>query len=373
MKFTIDKRVLRDVLSRVQGITGKKTNLAITETVLIRAEGSGITLTASDSENGMEGSYPATVEQEGLAAINSKKLFEIARDFPVDNIVLNEVENRLIEIGSEKTEYRIVGLNPDDYPAMPHIGEIEMFEMGAADFSTMIEKTVYISGSPDDSRPHVHGCFFERFERDDAKVLSMVSTDGNRLSKVEYVYPKEADFEAAPGILIPKRGLQEINKFLDEEGTVRVGFKENQIVVKKDNETIIYRLMEGEFPKYHAIIERGDEGNFIEINKPEFLMTLKRMSILTTDDNKGVIFSFGNGKLVITTTHPELGESKEDMEIDFDGDPLDLAFNPKYFIDSLNMIEEDTVILHVIQRKRPCFVVGQGNENFLSVVMPMSI
>lgn len=373
MKFIIHKQLLQDVLARVQTITNRKTDLAITSTVLIKAEGNKITLMASDAENGMEGVYPATVEKEGIVAINSKKLYEISKEFPADHMVINEIQNRLIEIKNGKIEYRIVGLNPDDYPEMPYVGDIDMFEMDAADFAAMIEKTVFVGGSHDDSRPHANGCYFERSETDEGKILSMVSTDGNRLAKVTYVYPQNADFETAPGILIPKKGLHEISKSLDENGTIRIGFKENQIVVKKDNETIIYRLMEGEFPKYHAILEQRNEGHPIEVNKQDFLMTLKRMSILTTEDNKGVIFNFRNGKLVITTTHPELGESKEDMDIEFDGDPLELAFNPKYFIEALNMIDEDTVVLHVIQKNRPCFILGYNNKNSLNAIMPMII
>ncbi len=373
MKFTIDKIVIRDVLSRIQGITGKKTNLAITETVLIKTDESGIHLMATDSENGMEGFYPAEVEEEGSIAINAKKLFEIVKDFPSDKIVVHEVERRFIEIIDESTEYRIVGLNPDDFPEMPDIGEIELFEMPSADFKHMVENTVFVVGPVDDSRAHIHGCFFERFEMDDGIVLRMISTDSNRLSKVDYVYPKDAPIPIEPGILIPKKGLSEVIKFLDDEGVVRIGFMDNQLVVKKENETVIIRLLEGKLPPYDAIIERGDDFHSIEMDKKMFMAMLRRMSILTTEDYKAVLFAFGNDKLTITTTNPELGESKEEMNIDYEGDPLQMAFNPRFFIDALNMIADDTVYTFIVHHKRPCFIEGMDDRNLLSVIMPMSI
>ena len=132
MKFTIDKSVFGGVLAKVQGITGRKTNLAISETVLIKAAESGITITATDLETGFEGTYPAEVDTEGTIAINAKKLFEIVKDFPGDEIPVNEIENRWIEIGNQNVEYHIVGMNPDDFPGTPHIEEISCFEIESA-------------------------------------------------------------------------------------------------------------------------------------------------------------------------------------------------------------------------------------------------
>lgn len=373
MKFTIERDVIRDVLSRIQGITGKKTNLAITETVLIKTDESGIHLMATDSENGMEGFYPAEIEEEGAIAINAKKLLEIVKDFPSDQIVVHEVERRFIEIVDENTEYRIVGLNPDDFPIMPDIGEIELFEMPSADLKHMVENTIYIVGPTDDNRAHIHGCLFERVEDEDGKIVRMVATDSNRLSKVDYVYPPDAPIPIDPPMLIPKKGLQEVNKFLEDVGVVNVGFLDNQLVVKKENETVIIRLLEGGFPPYDAITERGDDYHAIEMNKQKFMAMLRRMSIFVTDDYRAVLFSFGNDKLRITTTNPELGESKEEMDIDYEGDPLEMAFNPRFFIDVLNLIADDTVYVYVVHNQRPCFIEGIDDRNLLSVIMPMSI
>ncbi len=372
MKFTINKRDIRDVLSKIQGITGRKTNLAISETVLIKTAESGIILTATDLETGFEGTYPAEVESEGTIAINAKKMFEIVRDFPSDEITVNEIESRWIEIGNQNIEYHIVGMNPDEFPETPHIEELSYFEIDSAPLKRMIEKTVVISGAPDDKRAHINGIFFDRIANENEKVVRMVATDGSRLSTAEYIYANNFDLPTGPGIIIPKKGLNEVAKFLGSEGGVQIGFKDNHFVVKKESETIIIRLLEGDFPKYNDIIVR-DGGNFIKMDRQLFLMMLKRMSILSSDTYKGVIFNFGENRLLITATNPDIGESKEEMTIDYNEKSLKVAFNPKYFIETLNLVDGDLAVLNIIDDKRLCLVQGEDDRSYLSVIMPMRI
>ncbi|MCP4352400.1 MAG: DNA polymerase III subunit beta [Desulfobacterales bacterium] len=372
MKFKINKKDIRDVLSKIQGITGRKTNLAISETVLIKAAGSGITLTATDLETGFEGNYPAEVESEGTIAINAKKIFEIVRDFPSDDITVNEIESRWIEIGNQNIEYHIVGMNPDEFPETPHIEELTYFEIDSAPLKRMIEKTVVIGGAPDDKRAHINGIFFDRIANENEKIVRMVATDGSRLSTAEYVYANNFDLPTGPGIIIPKKGLNEVAKFLGAEGGVQVGFKDNHFVVKKESETIIIRLLEGDFPKYNDIVVR-DDGNTIKMDRQLFLMMLKRMSILSSDTYKGVIFNFGENRLLITATNPDIGESKEEMGIDYNEQTVEVAFNPKYFIETLNLVDDDIAVLNIIDEKRPCLVQGENDKSYLSVIMPMRI
>ena len=129
MKFTIKKPDIQDVLSKVQGLAGRRTNLAITTNVLLRAEGSEIGMTATDLETGFEGVYPAQVEREGAIAINAKKLFEIIREFPTDEITLVEVENQWIEISNGNVEYHIVGMNPEEFPDNPRVEDAALVDV----------------------------------------------------------------------------------------------------------------------------------------------------------------------------------------------------------------------------------------------------
>jgi DNA polymerase-3 subunit beta len=372
MKFTINKNDILDVLSKVQGLTGRKSSLAITENILIKAFGSEISISATDLETGFEGGYESEIESEGILVVNARKIFEIVREFPSDEILINEVENQWIEIRNQSVEYHLVGANPDDFPEIPQIQDVHYFNIDSSSFKKMIEKTVMITGASDDKRAHIIGIYLEKIDEDDEKIIRMVSTDGSRLTTVDYTYGKASELPVIQNIIIPKKGLIEVNKFLESAGTIQIGLKDNHFIIKKDAETIIIRLLEGEFPEYREIINRG-KGHVINLNKQQFIMMLKRMSILTSDNYKGAIFNFKDDKLTITSTNPDIGESKEEMTISFEGESIEVAFNPRYFIETLGVIESEKVILNIVDEEKPCLIEGEEDKGFLSVIMPMRI
>lgn len=372
MKFKVKKNDVVEVLSKVQGITGRKSNLAITANVLIRTTDYGIMIVATDLETGFEGLYPATIEKEGAIAINSRKFYEIVREFPSDEIGIQEIDNHWVKIGNKKVEYNIVGMNPEDFPDTPQVEETPFFEIGSKDFKNIIDKTIVITGATDEKRAHITGAYFEFLNLESQNCVRMVSTDGNRLSKADFLFDQDKNMPDGSGIIIPKKGLHEVMKFLDSEGTVQIGFKNNNFIVKKESETIIIRLLEGEFPEYAEIIKKSD-GNIVPIDRQLFLMMLKRMSILSSEEYKGVIFNLTPDKLMVTATNPDLGESKEEMEIKFDGSPIEVAFNPRFFIETLNAIEQQTVIVNIIDEEKPCIIHGENDDTYLSVIMPMKI
>jgi len=372
MKFKITKQDILDVLSKIQGLTGRKSNLAITANILISTTDYGINIIATDLETGFEGQYPAKVESHGAIVINSRKFYEIVKEFPSEEIQVNEVENHWIKIGNEKVEYNIVGMKYEDFPETPNIDDVEFFSIESGVFKNMIEKMTIITGASDEKRAHITGIYFKIIRNDDQNIVRMVSTDGNRLSKIDCVYEKDFKLPQEQGIIIPKKGMYEVVKFLEPVGMVQLGIKKNNFIIKKDTEIIIIRLLEGDFPEYADIIKKG-ASHALYIDRNMFLMMLKRMSILSSDNYKGVVFNFTYDKLLITTTNPDIGESKEDIDIDFKGDPIEVAFNPRYFIDTLSVIDSKKVIINIIDEEKPCLIEGENDDTYISVNMPMRI
>ena len=373
MKFTIKKADIQDVLGKVQGLAGRKTNLAITTNVLIRSEGSEISITATDLETGFKGHYPAAIEASGGIAINAKKLFEIIKEFPTDEISLHETENQWIEISNKNVEFHIMGMNPDEFPDNPAIEDAELFEVDSGALSKMIDKTIFVSGAGDDRRAHITGALMEILHEENPPLFRLVATDGSRLTKVDYPFEEGTPLPQIPTAIIPKKGLSEIGKFLEPGGNVQLGIKNNNFIVKKANEIIIVRLLEGDFPKYQDIIVKPENAFEIKLPKTAFLKTLRRMSILSSENYKGVIFKYEKDRLEIRANNPELGESKEDLSIAFSGDVIEGAFNPRYFLETLAVIEEDTVLIHIVDGERPCLLEGDKDKSFLSIIMPMRI
>ena len=116
-----------------------------------------------------------------------------------------------------------------------------------------------------------------------------------------------------------------------------------------------------------------NEARQIILNKQLFMMMLKRMSIFSTEDYKGVIFNLNDDKMIISSTNPELGESKEEMFITYADTPIEVAFNPRYFIESLSVIEEEQVLISIIDDKNPCLIEGETDKSYVCVIMPMRI
>ncbi|MFO7964802.1 MAG: DNA polymerase III subunit beta [Desulfobacterales bacterium] len=373
MKFKINKIDFQNILSKIQGLTGRKSNLAITTSALIQSIPEGIKITATDLETGYEGFFPAEVTAEGSVAINSKKLLEIVREFPNENIVLHEVDNHWIEIGTKKVEYHIVGMDLNEFPTFPQIEDVPFFKINAKNLKDMIEKTIVISYSGDEKRAHIIGLYFEIVNTESEKMVRLVSTDGNRLSTADCRFDGKVRMPESSGYIVPKKGMGELSKFIDSEEDVDIGFKENHLVLKKNKETIVIRLLNGDYPQYRDILAHKESGNIIEFSKLDLLMMLRRMSILSSEDYKGVIFKFSHNGLVVNSTNPDIGESKEEMEIIYDGNLIEVAFNPRYFIEALNCVKDDQVYMNILDEEKPCFIEGKEDKNYLSVIMPMRI
>jgi DNA polymerase-3 subunit beta len=373
MKCTTKKADIQDVLAKIQSLAGRKTNLAITTNVLIRSDVSEIRLIATDLETGFEGHYPADINEEGSIAINAKKLFEIIKEFPSEDILFNETENQWIEISNQKVEYHLMGMNPDEFPEHPQIEDAPFFEVESEALSRMINQTVIVSGASDDRRAHITGVLMEILPGEGGPLFTLVSTDGSRLSKVDYPLAKDVALPEMPTIIIPKKGLSEVGKFLEAGGSVQLAIKNNNFVVKKANETIIVRLLEGEFPKYQEIIAKPEESVPAFLDRRAFQKTLRRMSILSSENYKGIIFKFDQDLLEIRANNPELGESKEQLPIEYKGNLIEAAFNPRFFYESLTVINEDKIKINLTDSERPCLLEGQEDQRFLSVIMPMRI
>ena len=371
MKLSADRKSLSEVLSQIQGIANRKTNLAITSDVLIKASGSEVTIIANDLETVFQGVYEADIESDGIISINAKKLYEIIREYPDTIVPIHEIENRWIEIGKGNILYHIVSSDYDNFPETPVIEDIPFVEVDSAAFRKMVEVCSMVGFGQDEKRIYVLGAFLEKLSDESGKKLRMVSTDSRRLNLYDMEYTGELE-TGDETILIPKKGLSELTKFLEREGTVNIGIKDNHFIVRKANETVMIKLLDGEYPDYRRVI--NTEGMTpVEMDRSMFLMVMKRMSILSSDDYKSVLLHFRENELAVTITNPEIGESKEEILINYTGDEIETAFNPRYFIDALNIIEGTSVLVNIRDKKSPCILSGMEDTKLVCAIMAMSV
>jgi len=371
MELKIEKQILLQALTKVQGITGKKTNIPITSNVLLTGKEGLLYVAATDLEIAFNGTYEAEIIKEGSVAIPSRKFFEIVKDFPSDKVVMKELENKWIQIADKNVEYNIVGMEPDDFPGLPSVDGVELLDLESDIFKNMIEKTIF-SILSDEGRAHLAGVFFETVVENDEKKIRMVSTDGHRLSKIEQPIQGGQNLSLKEGVIIPKNGIAEVLRILEGGKKIQIGFKDNSFIVKKDQEGLIIRLLEGEFPDYQLVIPKRNKGE-LRVEKGAFMMMLKRMSILSSDKYRSVRFKIDKEKMETMTTNPEIGESKEVISVDYSGERIEIAFNPRYFVDVVSTMASDDIIIKLNDEATPCILEGEKDPNFLSVIMPMRI
>jgi DNA polymerase-3 subunit beta len=200
----------------------------------------------------------------------------------------------------------------------------------------------------------------------------MVSTDGHRLSIIEKLFPGSEALDIDEGVMIPKKGMNELNKLASEGGTLEIGFREKNCVAKKENALLVMRLLEAKFPDYKEVIPKK-ERYLINVDRLTFLDAMRKMLILSNERYKAVKIALEDNKMELVSTNPDLGEAREDMQVEYNGNRMEAGFNPRYFIDALQAMESEQVVLGFIDNSKPCVLKGDADKGFLGLIMPMRL
>ena len=373
MKFTIEKDIFVKALQKIQGIVEKRNTMPILSNVLIEAEDDKLTLIATDLEVGMKSSYPAKVTESGKITISAKKLYEIIRELPDETILFSTRDNNWVDISCGKAKFNIVGLSPDEFPFFPKINENILFTLSSAELSSMIELTAYAICN-DETKYNLNGILFKISRDESGNTLRLVATDGHRLCVADQKVADTAANELLDkGVIFPKKGIVELKKLCDEEqGDILLGFIDNSAAIIKGNTTVVMRLVDGEFPDYTRVVPTGNNREVI-INREKFIHSLKRMAILSSEKFKGIKFDIENGSMEISSSNPELGEAREELDVNYTGEKITTRFNARYLIDVLNVLADDEIVLLLRDDMSPAILKPANKDGFLSVVMPMRL
>lgn len=371
MNFLIEQEDLLKGLARVQSIVERRTAMPILANVLLEARKGELILTATDLEVGIRGSHPAIVEKEGSITLPSRNLFEIVKELPKGKISFQKKENFWMQIASGKALFNIVGLSSEDYPSLPNHKDKKFYDINPKLLKEMIEKTIF-SVSNDETRYHLNGIFFEKPKKEGGCVR-MVATDGHRLSLIDKEVEFSSELTFTRGVIIPKKGMVELKKLLEEEeGNYQIGFDTNNVIIKKESVILFIRLIDGEYPDYEQVIPIANKKRIV-VDRDKFLCSLRRISLLAHERSRAICLSVKPNVLEISTNNPEVGEAKEEIDISYKGQSIDAAFNAKYFMDILTAIQSEEVILELDDKLSPGVVRPTGDSGYFCIVMPMRI
>jgi DNA polymerase III subunit beta len=365
---------LLDGLNSLQNVTNKKGTMAILSNVLIECVAGGILLTGTDLEVGLRCFVPADVRMEGSLTLPSKKLFEIVRESGSEEVVIEETENSWVVIKAGLSTYNLAGIPRDEYPSFPVYDEESFLSVQSHIFLDLIDKVIYSIASEQENIYSLTSVLFEKEKREDIYYLRMVSSDGHRLSIMEKDVAADLDqLHLNEVTLIPKKGIQEWKKFCEGRDTVELSIEEKQMVIRDRQAVMVIRLKQGEFPRYSAILQAVELTNCAKINRIPFLESLKRINLFTEDIFHTIQLQLDQDKMVLSSQSADLGNAKDEQAVEYRGEPLILGFNCRYFIDTLQVMNGDTVEAYINSNNSPCLIRSAEDQGFISIIMPMQL
>jgi len=371
MELNIQKQNLLDALQLSLGIVEKRSSMPILSNVLMETYEDSVRIMATDLQVSVRLQCPAQIIEPGGISILARKFFEIIRELPEDNIYMKLNENNRLLISCKDARFNIVGLPATDYPPLPELESVKTIKIDGSLLKDMIEKTIS-SVSLDEGRFNLSGIYLEKGQEKDKPSLRMVSTDGHRLTLMDKgVEGLDTEF-LSKGVLMPRKAVSELIKILETPGEAEIGFKDTFGVFKKEETLMIMRLLESNFPDYHLVLPKK-KSKTILITKNDLADIMKRMAVLSTDKYKGVKFKLSKGNLEIQSVNPEIGDAKENLALNYEGGAVEIGFNARFFLDVLQVMESETIILDLNDSVSPAILSGEKDPGFMALIMPMKL
>lgn len=362
MKFKAQKEVLLNGIQIVQSIITTKIALPILSNMLIETQQDKLRLTATDLDVGISCVIPVEIQEGGAITLPGKRFAEIIRDLPSSDVMVSIKKNNLAIIETDSCQFKLSGLSAEEFPKLPEFKDKEVIQLEQGNLKEMLGLTSF-AVSLDESRYILNGILFH-FYKDN---LILVSTDGKRLAISEERLKMGLDKEI--NIIIPIKTIHELNRNLKEEGQLFLTLSHNQVLFDLGGVMIISRLIEGEFPDYKQVIPPISESK-ITLDREQFLLAIKRASLLATPDYQAVKLEVFKDKLVVSKSTPEIGESREEISAKYPGKEMVIGFNPTYLIDVLKNLSDEKIDFEITDSEKPGVIRCDG---YTYIVLPMRL
>lgn len=372
MKFSIEKNYLLSRLKIVEKIASMRGINPILTTILIEAqEDNKIKLTATDMDMSVETNQVASVEEPGATTMGAKKLIEIVNKLP-DKPILFELNSstQIMQISCGRTKYEVISLESGDFPKVfRDINKVNEFEIETEPFIKGIEHTVFACASPE-SRNVISGVII-KLRKDN---IEMAATDGNRLTRlIQQINEKEL-LEEEIKIIIPSKALNEFARICQITGDkkVTIVISKVKVLFKTENFVLESQLLDGIFPPYSQLIPKSFPKNVI-VDREEFLNALDRVSTMVSDRTSIIEFTFEHNLIKMLAQTPEEGKSNDELEVEYQDDPLEIAFNYKYIIESVKNMDSEKIHIGLNGSLSATMFNPVNEEDYVCLIMPVQL
>jgi len=365
MKVLCDRERLREALTVVTSVIPLKSTRPAIENVCLVASDDTLELVGTDLDVAVRYRVAdVKVEEPGTALVPARVTSDFVRDLSGETVRLRTKGPSFVIEGGTGERCELTTVDPDEYPVVAHFAEDGALPVQSGHFAHLVQRTTF-AAAREAGRYAMHGILTE-FEGDE---LRMVATDGRRLVLAKA--PSEERCDSPKRAIVPTKGMQLFCKVMDDPTeVVRVHFGENQLGLKTAKAEVYARLIDGEFPRYSAVIPASAE-NMFEADTQALHQKLKLVANVTSADTRAVRLSIQKERLTIHGRSASMGEAEASLDVRFEGKPCDIAFNPDYLIDGLKNCEQATVRFEYNEKNNPGkFTLG---ENYIYVVMPITI
>jgi DNA polymerase III subunit beta len=368
-----------DALQAVSGIVERRHTLPILANVLVRKTGSHIEFTTSDLEIQVRTSAELGGDAGNFATtVGARKLIDILRSLPADQMVTLTANQNKLTLQGGKSRFTLQTMPADDFPLVQEAADFgPMFSVPQKVLKTLINQ-VHFAMAVHDIRYYLNGILFVA----EGKSLTLVATDGHRLALAQATLEVEIPKQE---VILPRKTVLELQRLLkdnkdnskdDKEGSadapIEMRFAGNQAKFSFSGMEFVTKLVEGKFPDYNRVIPKNHK-NIITLGRASLLSSLQRAAILTSEKFKGVRVNIEPGTLRIASSNAEQEEAKEEIEIDYAGDPIEIGFNVTYLMDALANMSVDMVKLELQDNNSSVLITVPEQAGFKYVVMPMRI
>jgi len=371
MKVIAERAALLKSLSHVQSVVERRNTIPILANLLLRADDEGLSMSATDLDIEAIVRMDAKVESAGTVTISAQTLYEIVRKLPDGSEVALTLdpEDQRVSVSAGRSRFALATLPSEDFPVMANDKYEHQFEMPGGILRRLFEKTRFAI-STEETRYYLNGIYLH-VHGEATKMLRAVSTDGHRLARLDTPIPPGA--EDAPGIIVPRKTVNELVKLLDDEDqVVQVAVSETKIRVTAGRTVLTSKVIDGQFPDYTRVIPDKNDKT-LTADAAMFAAAVDRVATVSSEKSRAVKLVVEEDRLTLSVNAPDSGTADEEMIVAYSDEPITIGFNAKYLLEIASQIERENAVFEFLDPGSPTLVREEGDDAAVYVVMPMRV
>ncbi|UCE19049.1 MAG: DNA polymerase III subunit beta [Gemmatimonadota bacterium] len=369
MNFNVKQSEILKGLQAILSIIPSKSTLPILSNAAFQNGENELSISATDLDVSIITHIPVRTKTEGEITLPAKKVAEVIRELPDKTLEFN-LEKEQMRITSPLGTYKILGFRKDEFPDIPQNIEGTEIKVDGSLLHRMIEKSVF-AYSTDETRPALNGVLWH-IKKDE---MRMVATDGHRLAKI--VNTEKIKRETEKEVIIPAKALNCLNRFRSEEDELeKIIIGDNHVLFELGRTRIFSRLIAETYPNYERVIP-SDNDKILKVNRDILSSSVKRVSILSNAITHQVKFSLNKDKIILSALDQEIGgEANEEIDAEYNGEPMDVGYNAQYLLEILSHIESEEVKFELSTPTTAGIIYPseqKEHEDYLCLIMPLRL